>query len=139
MRSSLCVLFSMLLALPLLSGCASIGPGGAAPGLIHSNVTYPNDLAPGMSYRINFEREDIEILKPVEVTATSHWYLLLLSHGDSGYGRLMEQARAAGGDGVLNVTIDTEFRNYLIFYARVTTKLTGLAYRYRRDGTAAGH
>jgi hypothetical protein len=128
-----CFLLTLLIVGFLSTGCvANIGPGGAAPGLIYSDVTYPNILNPGMEYRLNFDREDIEILGPVESRSYSRWYFFLVSIGDSGYSELMERAREQGGDGVMNVTIDTEYNSFLIVYAKVTTKLTGLAYRYRR-------
>ncbi|GEM_PF-506384 len=125
----------------LAAGCvSSIGPGGAAPGLFHSNVSYPNSLNPGMEYRIVFEREDIELIGPVEAQASSRWFFFVVSTGDSGYAQLMDQVRAKGGDGVMNVTIDTKYQSYLLFYAKVTTRLTGMAYRYRRASSeeAAG-
>ena len=33
---------------------------------------------------------------------------------------------------VMNVTVDTQYKSYFLFYAKVTTKLSGLAYRYKR-------
>lgn len=114
------------------TGCARFGPGGAAPGFIYSDVTYPNMVNPNMEYRIVFDRDDIELLGPVQATASSIWAGFVYSSGDSGYANLMDQARAMGADGVMNVTIDTKFNWYFILYAKVTTKLTGQAYRYKR-------
>lgn len=125
-------LTALTLCAMILAGCARIGPGGAAPGFIYSNVTYPNLLNPNMEYRIVFDREDIELLGVVEATAPSRWVAFVFSSGDSGYGELMKKARAMGADGVMNVTIDTNFQWYFLLYAKVTTKLTGVAYRYRR-------
>ena len=119
-------------------GCARFGPGGAAPGFIYSSVTYPNTLNPNMEYQIIFNYDDIEILGPVQATAASKWVAFVYSSGDSGYGSLMDQARAMGADGVMNVTIDTQFNWYGLVYAKVTTKLTGQAYRYRRADRVAG-
>jgi hypothetical protein len=132
---------SRLLILPLLimlglcgcvSGVASLGPGGATPGLIYSGVTYPNMINPGMEYRINFDRSDIELLGPVEATASSVNILYFFAYGDSGYAPLMDQARAKNADGVMNLTVDTRYKNIFFFFTRVTTKLTGQAYRYTR-------
>ena len=123
----------LITALGTLIGCASIGPGGAAPGFIFSDVTYPNTLNPNMDYRITFDRDDIELLGEVEAVATSKWIAFVFSKGDSGYGALMDRAQEMGADGVMNVTIDTNFKWYFIFYAKVTTKLTAQAYRYRRN------
>jgi len=115
-----------------LSGCVTnMGPGGAAPGLFHSGVTYPNMLNPGMQYRIVFDRDDIELLGQVEAEALSKWLFFIASWGDSGYARLLKKSQALGGDGVMNVTIDTEYRSWFIFFATVKTKLSGQAYRYR--------
>ncbi|MBX3728007.1 MAG: hypothetical protein KF858_02385 [Candidatus Sumerlaeia bacterium] len=132
MRHVVSALALLLMALTL-SGCVSrLGPGGAQPGLFYSDVTYPNELQPRMSHQIRFDRSDIELLESVHAEARSRWYFFVVSTGDSGYGRLMDQVRAQGGDGVMNVTIDTEYRNYFLFYATVRTKLSGVAYRYRR-------
>lgn len=129
--------FCSLLAMAAvgLAGCvAKIGPGGAAPGLIRSDVTYPNLLNPNMEYRIVFDRDDVEILGPVEVESSSKWFFFIWSTGDSGYASLMKQARDLGGDAVMNVTVDTNYKSILILYAKATTRLTGIAYRYRRHG-----
>jgi hypothetical protein len=115
------------------TGCVSrYGPGGATPGLFYSNVAYPNAVNPNMDFRIVFDREDIEILGPVTAESSSKWWFFLVSHGDSGFGTLMDEVRAMGGDGVMNLTIDTQYKNVFLFYARVTTRLTGTAYRYKR-------
>ncbi len=116
----------------LCAGCASIGPGGAAPGFIFSDVTYPNILNPNMDYRITFERDDIELVGPVEAEAHSSWVLFLFSWGDSGYGSLMDNARSQGADGIMNLTVDTKFKWYMFAYAKITTRLTGMAYKYKR-------
>lgn len=128
------LLQAILLPLAVLfsAGCASIGPGGAAPGFIYSNTTYPNDLNPGMEHQILFDRSDIELLGPVEAVAKSKWIAFVYSNGDSGYAKLMRQAREQGADGVMNVTVDTNFQWYFIVFAKVTTKLSAQAYRYRR-------
>ncbi|MGF1572536.1 MAG: hypothetical protein ACFCU1_05635 [Sumerlaeia bacterium] len=127
-------LYSLLFSAFLLlqTGCASIGPGGAAPGFIYSDTTYPNDLNPNMQHQILFDRDDIELLGPVDASAKSTWIAFVYSGGDSGYAELMRQARAQGADGVMNVTVDTNFQWYFILFAKVTTKLSAQGYRYRR-------
>ncbi len=127
------ILIAALVAVALSTGCARIGPGGAAPGMVYSNVTYPNMVNPNMDFRITFDRDDIELLGPVHAEAESKWMFFVYSSGDSGYGALMDQARAMGADGVMNITVDTNFKWYLLFYARVTMKLTGQGYRYVRN------
>ena len=32
----------------------------------------------------------------------------------------------------MNLTVDTKYENYFIFYANVETTLSGVAYRYKR-------
>lgn len=128
---------SLFLILPVLgllfSGCVTnLGPGGAMPGLFYTDVNYPNALNPDVKHEINFEREDIDILGPVTTKVDSSWYFFVVSSGDSGYAKLMEQVREAGGDGVMNLTVDTKYENYFIFYANVETTLSGVAYRYKR-------
>lgn len=124
-----------LLALAMLGACArpvQLGPGAASPGLIFTDVKYPNILNPNMDYRIVFEREDIELLGLVEAEAQSQSVLSIVSWGDSGYSTLMRRARELGGDGVMNLTIDTQYEHYVLVYTRVTMHLTGQAYRYKR-------
>ncbi|MBN1515856.1 hypothetical protein JXA32_04760 [Candidatus Sumerlaeota bacterium] len=118
-----------------ICGCANvmrIGPGGASPGLIFTETTYPNYLNPNMEYRINFDADDIELIGSVRSEAMSKNFLGLVSVGDSGYGELLQQARAMGADGVMNITVDTTFKNILFVYFQATTELTGQAYRYKR-------
>ena len=113
-------------------GVTNLGPGGATPGAFYTNVAYPNQLNPNMDYQIQFDRDDIELLGPVSVDAESSTYVYVVSLGDSGYGRLMDQVRSKGGDGVMNVTIDTDYTSIFFFYANVKTHLTGQAYKYKR-------
>lgn len=123
------------------SGCganvARLGPGAASPGLFYANVTYPNSLNPNMSYEIRFERDDIELLGPVAAEGSSEWYFFFVSRGDSGYGTLMDQARLLGADGVMNVTIDTRYKSFFIFYSEIVTRLNAVAYRYKRSPNEA--
>lgn len=134
MRSPLLRLAALFLVVAPLVGCVSrIGPGGASPGLLFTNVAYPNAVNPNMEYRIVFERDDIDILGAVTAETSSTWWFFFLSYGDSGFGTLMDKVRAMGGDGVMNVTIDTQYKNVFLFYAKVTTRLTGTAYRYKRN------
>lgn len=126
---------TLLLALSGLCGCANIsnlGPGGASPGIFYTNATYPNAFNPNMQYRINFDREDIELLDSVHETATSWSLLGVISWGDSGYGSVMDEARLLEADGVMNVTVDTQYMSVLGVFTAVTTKISGQAFRYRR-------
>lgn len=114
-------------------GVVSMGPGGVMPSLIYTGVTYPNALNPNMEYQIAFTRADIELKGPVEATSESAAVLGVVSWGDSGYGKLMEAARSKGADGVMNVTVDTEYKSVLGFvYSHAVTKLAGQAYSYKR-------
>lgn len=130
LQAAVCLIVSMLVV-----GCAgvmSVGPGGASPGAIYTGTTYPNALNPSMEYQIAFDREDIELRGPVEAVGTSQNILGLFSSGDSGYGALMDAARARGADGVMNVTVDTQFETVLLVFTSVKTKLTGQAYSYKK-------
>jgi hypothetical protein len=124
------------LVVPVLAtGCAgitSLGPGGASPAAIYTDVTYPNAINPSMRYEVAFARADVELRGPVEATAQSFNVLGVVSWGDSGFGALMQSARARGADGVMNVTVDTQFKSILMLYTQVTTKLTGQAYAYKK-------
>ncbi|MFP4058535.1 MAG: TRL domain-containing protein [Candidatus Brocadiia bacterium] len=127
----------VLAVVPLLAGgCAqvvSLGPGGASPGLVITDTTYPNAVNPSMRYEIGFRPDDIELRGPVQATARSMNVLGIASWGDSGFGKLMDAARAQGADGVMNVTVDTQFKTVLFLYSEVVTKLTGQAYAYKKQ------
>jgi len=119
-------------------GCTtmSMGPGAVRPGALFSNVTYPNYLNPGMEHEISFSGQDIEVIGPVKAEATSYNVLGIVSWGDGGYGELLDKAREAGGESVMNVTVDTRFVHvgllWLYFYHSAQTELSGIAYKYRR-------
>lgn len=131
--------FCVLVLLTLSStGCAIVrmGPGGVPPGSFFGNVTYPNELNPRMEHELRLTGEDINVIGPVDAEGTSHNVLGLASWGDSGFGVLLEEARERGGDGVMNVSVDTRFTRvgilFIDFYTGVTTKLCGVAYKYKR-------
>ncbi len=137
-RYLVCV--SMLAGMLLPGGCIApaFGPGGARWGAISTNVTYPGRLNPAMNHKIRLERRDIELLGRVSTTAESYNIAGAHSAGNSGYGALLEAARAKGADGVMNVSVDNQVEGYfwvlvlITGHLKVTTTLTGMAYRYAR-------
>ena len=124
-----------LVSVVALSGCigtANYGPGGSLPGSLFNDITYPSALNPNTTHEINIERKDIDILGRVESTSESFTILGIIGQGDSGYGALLEAAKAKGADGVMNVNIDTQVQAYVFgAYLKVVTTLTGTAYKYR--------
>ena len=128
------VMFGLILVSVGFMGCvANMGPGGAYPGIFGGSVTYPNMMNPSMEHRVDFARSDLEILGHVSAQGTSYGVLGLVSWGDSGYGELLKQAREQGGEGVMNVVVDTGFTKFLFgAYYSVTTKLSGVAYKYKK-------
>lgn len=87
-------------------------------------------MAGGTQFRI--DTDDFSILKTVTAEASSTNVLGLFGAGDSGYGKLFEQARAAGADDVINIKCDTRQQSFLGgFWTRATTKLTGTAIKWK--------
>lgn len=124
-----------LVSVVTLSGCigaTTFGPGGSLPGSLFNDINYPSALNPNTTHEINIERKDIDILGRVESMSESYTILGIIGQGDSGYGALLEQAKAKGADGVMNVHIDTQVQAYVFgAYLKITTTLTGTAYKYR--------
>ena len=113
-------------------GAPNFGPGGSMPGMIFNDITYPSSLNPNTSHQIRVERKDIDILGRVESTSESFTVLGFVGQGNSGYGALLEAAKAKGADGVMNVSIDTQIQAYVFgAYLKVITTLTATAYKYR--------
>ncbi len=118
-----------------LSGCGlmSIGhPVGVTSGGLFGDVTYATQLNPSTKHELQLTRNDIELKGTVSGTGSTLSILGIINTGDSGYGELLEAARAKGADGVMNVMIDTKVTNILLFLlVRTTTTLTGMAYKYK--------
>ncbi|MBN2492352.1 MAG: hypothetical protein JXQ29_16005 [Planctomycetes bacterium] len=130
------LLGAALLSTLVLAGCVmmvpTFGPGGAMPGMIVNDINYPSALNPSMSHEINIARSDIELKGWVESTSESMSILGVFGKGDSGYGKLLETARAQGADGIMNITIDTKVQAYVFgAYQKITTHLSGVAYKYK--------
>ncbi|MBU0755497.1 MAG: hypothetical protein KJ645_10195 [Planctomycetes bacterium] len=118
-------------------GVVAYGPGGAPEGELFGDVTYPNILNPSTNHEIRFTNEDVEVIGAVDTEASSFSVLLgLISWGDSGYGSLVEQAKEMGGDGVMNLSVDTRYSRFgitrfLTLFGRVQSELQGVVYRYK--------
>lgn len=134
----------ILLGLPsckCFPGVASVStPGGVEPGNYCSMATYPAKLNPNMEYQIQIDYDEIEILGPVKAEADTHNVLGIASWGDSGSAELLEKARAMGADGVMNMSIDMDFKYFgipiipslieLHLYSNVENIYSGIAYKY---------
>ena len=129
------MLLGLLVIVLSLMGCVTnMGPGGAAPGVLGGSVTYPNKMNDSMRHRVDFQKKDIDILGSVSAEGTSYGVLGMVSWGDSGYGELLKKAKTLGGEGVMNVTVDTNFTEILygVLYYSLTNKLNGVAYKYKK-------
>jgi hypothetical protein len=120
----------MLLALTLsLVGCAGMagfGPSAAHPGTIMTSTTYPGMVYGSTNY--NFTTADFKIKGPVTVEAESSSILGIISSGDSGYGKLFQEAKdKMQADDVICVKVDTFHYNILGIIAKVKTKMHGVA------------
>ncbi len=123
-----------LLGLIGLTGCigSTTFSGGSLPGSIVTDINYPSALNPSTNHEIEIGRDDIEIIGAVSATAESFTIVGIIGQGDSGYGKLLEAARAKGADGIMNVTIDTQIQAYVFgAYNKVVTTLSGTAYKYK--------
>ncbi len=131
-RLLLCVALMSTLA---LSGCGIMqlnGPFGAGLAGVVADNTYAGSLNASTSHEIEMGRKDIDLKGRVSCTAESFNVLGIFSTGNSGYGALLEAARAKGADGIMNVNIDNQVQSYVFgAYTKVITTLTGMAYSYK--------
>jgi hypothetical protein len=120
--------------LALLTGCANFqGPqlGGVSLGVLAGDTTYPGALL--ASTKVNLDSGDFEIMQTITAETYSESILGMVSTGDSGYGKLFQQAQAVGADDVINIKVDTHQVRYVLgLYTKSTTKLTGTAIKWKK-------
>jgi len=112
-----------------VSGPVGMGPSGIGPGMLLTNVTYPSDNSSTTQYQLR--GDDFEILGPVRGEGASHSILGLVSVGDSGYGKALQDAQRQGADDIANMRHDTRFFNFLYLYTRVDTIVTGTGVKWK--------
>lgn len=132
---SLMVAVVVLSGVLVLTGCARFShvshPEGVSAGNLVGDVTYPVFSSERTEFK--FDTDDFVIVRTVTAEASSSNVLGLFGSGDNGYGKLFEEARAAGADDVINIKVDTREQKILIgFYTKATTKLTGTAIKWKR-------
>lgn len=114
-------------------GCAGIGgvggAGHATGGSIMTNSTYASVDTTSTIYQL--EKKDFKVLGPVSGEATSTSILGWIESGNAGYYTLLEKAREGkNADDVIDVRIDNQYSNILGLFAKVTTKLHGIAVKW---------
>jgi hypothetical protein len=110
-------------------GVASYRPGGAMPGLYADQMVFPGENQTATVYQLT--SDDFEIRATVEAEGDSSTLFGILSKGDNGYRRLIDEARRQGCDDVINIRTDVEVTNVFFLYIRVRTYLTGTGIKWK--------
>ena len=100
-------------------------------GCVYMNVKGPGEVYTTTEYQMT--GKDIKVLDRVSTTGeTTLWFGMVLT-GGKGYQELLEQAKALGGDDVMNYSFDVEVKSVLLLiYSKVQWKATGIAVKYNR-------
>lgn len=111
-----------------------------------SGCLYSNVRAPGPNNRITtyeLDTDDFTIIGLVESEGEIITILGLVSYGGDGWNALMDKARAAGGEDIMNYHLELQGFAILTFvYNRATWKATATAIRYKpkaRSGPPLKH
>ena len=117
----------------LFRSCAMYGGPNAVtaayPGTIMTNATFP---AYAKWAQVEYRDKDFDVIGEVTAEVQSSSILGVVCSGDSGYISLYKAAKSQGADDVINVKIDTQYTNYFACYSKVTTKLLGLAIKWKK-------
>ena len=123
----------MLVLATVMAGCAMFGgtggPTAAWPGTIMNDTTYPGYA---QWEQVDYKARDFEVIGEVTAEVQSSSILGIICSGDSGYISLYKAAKSQGADDVINVKIDTHYYNIMNCYSKVTTKLLGLAIKWKK-------
>lgn len=135
MMRRLSTLLFAAVAVALFSGCAfgpmGYGPGGTMPAFVYTGgQVYPAENTSTTQYTLT--TDDFEIRGTVVAEGEAVNILGIISHGNNGYEALMSEARLLGADDVMNVRVDVSYTNFLFFYSKVNTRLSGQGVRWKR-------
>lgn len=107
----------MAAAIFLMAGCTSTNRYNGMSG----TSTYQN---------VELASKDFNIIGTVSVEGTVENIMGLYTKGGVTHKQLLDAAKAAGGDAVINVYRDITRRSYFIFYNAYTEVLTGTVIKY---------
>jgi hypothetical protein len=131
-------LAALALGVSLVStGCVGfggqLGLGTALPGSIIHNQIRPgyDSVANGFSLRSD---NGFKFVGAVTAESSSTSILGAAASGEGGFGKLYDQAKANGGDDVINIRTDVEYNNILGVYLAAKTKWYGVAIKYNTGG-----
>lgn len=122
-----------------------VGPAGASPTLMYSDVAHPNDMRGQERVEIPYDPSQIEIVGWVETAKASRGLQLRVQGQNldaigidgSDYGSAFRELMEFHDlDGLLNTTVDTDLWMLNLFFIRFMeqeTRLGGVGYRFRDD------
>ena len=117
-------------------GCTTfggqLGLGTALPGSIIHDQVRPGYDSVGNGFQLRSEN-GFTFVKAVTATTTSTSILGAAASGKGGFGALYEQARAAGGDDVINIRTDVKYSNILGVYLAAEVTWYGVAIQYNKS------
>jgi hypothetical protein len=115
-----------------MGGCTGIqtpvGYGMASPAGIYTNMIFPSALQEN-----SLESKDIEILRPANGESQTVNVLGIAATGDGGLNKAVEDAlhNVKDADDLINMKVDTRVFSILGLFTTSTTKVKGLAVKYK--------
>ena len=95
-------------------------------GCLYVNTENPGRVQTGTQFELN--SGDYRVIQRVNSTGEITLWFGLVALGGKGYQALLEEAKAVGGDTIMDYSFDMEQTSVLFFiYLKVTWKATGLA------------
>jgi hypothetical protein len=123
------------LSLATLAGCAGPashnGIDGTTLGFIYTSQAVPSSRA-GLT---NFQQSGPGFSiagNAIEVESTATNILGWIAQGDTGYKNLLDKAKAAGADGVVDAYFDAKITNILGLYCKVDYRIYGTPIKFKR-------
>lgn len=116
----------------VMSGCTGlqtpVGYGMARPAGIYTNMTFPSALQEN-----SMDAKDIEILQPANGESETVNVLGISASGDGGLNKAIENAlsNVKDADDMINMKVDTKVFSILGLFTTSTTKVKGLAVKYK--------
>lgn len=104
----------------------------ALSGCIYMNVEGPGAVQTGTVFQL--DSDDFEVLDRVSTTGeTTLWFGAVLT-GGQGYQALLAEAKAIGGDEIMNYSFDVQTTSVLFFiYTKAQWKATGYAVKFKKS------
>lgn len=119
-----------------LAGCAGPaghgGIDGTTMGFIYTSQNVPSSRSGLTNYQNAGPGFSIVGSAPIEVEASATNILGWIASGDTGYKNLIEKAKAAGADGVIDPYFDAKITDILGLYCKVDYKVYAWPIKFKK-------